>query len=191
MDVVVFHSLLGLRPGVLQWASYLRDAGHVVHTPDLYGGRVFATSAEAAAGIADIGFDGVLERARAAVSDLPNELVYAGFSNGGACAEMLAATRPGARGAVLMHAPLPIKDLGWATWPTSVPVQVHFKERDQLRAPATVEGFAAKVRASGAGYEEFLYEGGGHLFADPDLPHYDARAAALMTERVLAFLSVR
>lgn len=55
------------------------------------------------------------------------------FSNGGACAELLAATRPGARGAILMHAPLPIRDLGWTAWPATVPVEVHFAEKDPLR----------------------------------------------------------
>jgi dienelactone hydrolase len=111
MEIVVFHSLLGLRPGLLAWADRLRGAGFAVHTPDLYEGVYFETSPDAAAGIKHIGFDGVLERARQAVEMLPLDLVYAGFSNGGACAELLAATRPGARGAILIHAPLPIKPL--------------------------------------------------------------------------------
>jgi hypothetical protein len=34
----------------------------------------------------------------------------------------------------------------------------------------------------------FLYQGGEDLFADSSLPAYDAAAAALLTERVLAFL---
>ena len=37
--VVVFHSALGLRPGVLDAARRLRAAGHDVDTPDLYQGR--------------------------------------------------------------------------------------------------------------------------------------------------------
>ena len=36
--------------------------------------------------------------------------------------------------------------------------------------------------------ELFLYPGEQHLFADSSLPSYDAAAAALLTERVLAFL---
>jgi dienelactone hydrolase len=186
--ILLFHSLLGLRPGVVLWADRLRALGHVVHTPDLYDGLWFDNSAEAAAGIKHIGFDGVLERAVAAATGLPDDLVYAGFSNGGACAELLAATRPGAKGAILIHAPLPIKPLGWTDWPASVPVGVHFNRRDPLRDPATVAQFAAKVRASCAPYQEFLYEGRGHLFADPDLPHYSEADAALLLERVSAFV---
>ena len=37
--------------------------------------------------------------------------------------------------------------------------------------------------------ELFLYPGDEHLFADSSLPSYDARAATLLTERVLAFLA--
>lgn len=187
-EIVVFHSLLGLRPGTISFADQLRAAGYIVHTPDLYDGLVFDTSPEAAAGIAHIGFDGVLQRAAASVAGLPSDLVYAGFSNGGACAELLAATRPGARGAILMHAPLPIKALGWSQWPGGVPVQVHFNRRDPLRDPATVDQLASKVRDGGAPFEEFLYEGRGHLFADPGLPQYDEANAALMRARVLSFL---
>jgi dienelactone hydrolase len=36
--------------------------------------------------------------------------------------------------------------------------------------------------------EVFLYPGEEHLFADSSLPAYDAAAAVLLTERVLAFL---
>ena len=36
--------------------------------------------------------------------------------------------------------------------------------------------------------EVFEYPGEEHLFADRSLPSYDAAAAGLMTERVLAFL---
>ena len=37
--------------------------------------------------------------------------------------------------------------------------------------------------------ELFLYPGDQHYFADRTLPSYDAAAAALLTERVLAFLA--
>jgi dienelactone hydrolase len=192
-EIALFHSVLGLRPGVLQWAARLRGAGYVVHTPDLYGGEVFADPAEAAEKLHDLNltFDEILARSQRAVADLPNELVYAGFSNGGACAELLAATRPGARGAILMHAPLPIRDLGWQTWPATVPVQVHFAERDPLRNQAVVDVFVARVRAAGAHVEQFLYPCAGHLFADPDRPAFNAASSEKMFATVLDFLKTR
>jgi dienelactone hydrolase len=39
--------------------------------------------------------------------------------------------------------------------------------------------------------ELFLYPGEQHLFADSSLPSYDPDAAALLTQRVLDFLSGR
>lgn len=127
-------------------------------------------------------------RAAAAVAHLPNEVMYAGFSNGGACAELLAATRSGARGAILMHAPLPIRTLGWQAWPGTVPVQVHFGEEDPLRSQPVIDDLAAAVRRSGANFDEYVYPGCGHLFADRDLPAYRETPAENMLHRVIAFL---
>ena len=39
--------------------------------------------------------------------------------------------------------------------------------------------------------ELFLYPGDQHYFADSTLPSYDAGAAKLLTQRVLAFLDAR
>ncbi|HET6200736.1 MAG: dienelactone hydrolase family protein [Candidatus Acidiferrales bacterium] len=190
-EVVLYHSAYGLRPGVLQWAERLRQCGYTVHTPDLYDGEVFSDRMDAVRKIQELGFDGMLARSQAAVSHLRNDLVYAGFSNGGAYAELLAATRPGARGAILMHAPLPIRDLGWTKWPGTVPVQVHFADKDPLRNEKVIEALAERVRAGDATFEQHIYAAPGHLFADPDMPAYDAAAAALMFQRVLEFLGSR
>jgi dienelactone hydrolase len=189
-EIVLFHSLLGLRRAVLQWAERLRAAGHTVHTPDLYDGEVFDEMAAAARKIQAFGgFDELLARSQAAVSGLPCELVYAGFSNGGVCAELLAATRTGARGAILMHAPLPIRDLGWKIWPATVPVQVHFAEKDPLRSQQVIDALSARVRDSGANFQQCDYPGSGHLFADLDWPGYSEAASELMWERMLEFLA--
>jgi dienelactone hydrolase len=111
----------------------LRAAGHNVSSPDLYNGDVFDDAAGAIAKIQELGFDEILVRSRRTVADLAHEMAYIGFSNGGACAELVAATRPGARGVVLIGAPLSIRDLGWTAWPPGVPVHVHFGEEDPRR----------------------------------------------------------
>src|SRR6267154_2618987 len=187
-EIVLFHSAYGLRPAVLQWAERLREAGHTVHAPDLYDGEVFSDRMDAVRKIQELGFDGLLTRVAEAIRGLRSDLFYAGFSNGGACAELLAATRPGARGAILMHAPLPIRDLGWKSWPSSVPVQVHFADRDPLRDQRVIDALAGRVRSSGAVFEQYDYSVPGHLFADPDMPAYNAEAADLMFRSVLEFL---
>jgi dienelactone hydrolase len=187
-EVVLYHSAYGLRPAVVDFADKLRAAGHIVHTPDLYDGEVFSDRDHAIRKIQELGFDGMLDRAVNAVAKLAQGVVYAGFSNGGACAELLAATRPGARGAILMHAPLLIRDLGWTVWPSGVPVQVHFADKDPIRNQSVIDNFSVKVRKSGASFERFDYDAPGHLFADPAFPAYNQPAAALMTTRVLEFL---
>jgi dienelactone hydrolase len=182
-DIVLFHSALGLRPAVHAFAGSLREAGHTVHTPDLFDGEVFD---DLAAGIAKrdaLGIAAIAARARAAVDGLPADLVLAGFSLGAGPAQLLAQTRPGARAAVLMHGALPPEAFG-APWPAGVPVQVHAAEHD----PEVDLGAARAVVAQAAHGELHLYPGDGHLFADADAPEHDPASARRMTERVLAFL---
>jgi dienelactone hydrolase len=187
-EIVLFHSVLGLRPAVLEWAERLRGAGHRVHTPDLYDGAVFDDYEAAGRHLESLGgIPALMARTRAAVAHLPAELVYVGFSNGGGCAELLALTRPRARGAILMHAALPVEAFGASAWPAGVPVQLHYAERDPFRDQGAINALAGSVRASGAAYEAYDYPVDGHLFADPQLPGFDAGAAALMLERVLSF----
>jgi dienelactone hydrolase len=187
-EIVLFHSAYGLRPAVLQWAQRLRNAGCTVHTPDLYDGDVFSDRMDAIRKIQQLGFDGMLARAQQSVAHLRSDLFYAGFSNGGVCAELLGATRHGAYGSILMHAPLPIRDLGWQSWPATVPVQVHFADKDPLRDQRVIDTLAARVRASGATFQQHDYSAPGHLFADPGMPAYDADAAEQMFNHVLEFL---
>jgi len=187
-EVVVYHSAYGRRPAIIEFADKLRTAGHLVHTPDLYDGEVLSDRNDAIRKIQELGFDKLLERAVAAVESLPHDLVYAGFSNGGACAELLAATRPGARAAILIHAPLMVRDLGWTVWPSNVPVQVHFADKDPIRNQSVIDALGVKVRQSGSNFEQFDYNAPGHLFADPAFPAYNVDAAQLMTRRVLEFL---
>lgn len=188
-EVVLFHSVLGLRPAVHRWADRLRAGGHVVHTPDLYEGRSFDEYDPAFQFLETIGgIETLMTRSHASVDGLPADLVYAGFSNGAASAELLALTRPGARGAVLMHGALPVQLFGAEAWPAGVPVQLHQAVDDPFREPEADAAFTASVNGSGARLEAFDYPITGHLFADDGLPEYDAASAESMMERVLAFL---
>lgn len=189
-EIVLFHSVLGLRPGVTDAAERLRAAGHTVHTPDLYGGKVFDDYTTALQWVESIGgIPELISRTQAAVADLPEDVVFAGFSNGGASAELLAATRPGAKGALLLHAALPVAALGVSAWPGHVPVQVHYAADDPFREEELLDAFAAEVRSSGASYEFFEYPVSGHLITDPSLPgEYHQESAETLFARVLEFL---
>jgi dienelactone hydrolase len=185
-EVVLYHHVQGLTGGVRSFADELRQAGHAVHTPDLFDGRTFDTIEEGMAFARETGFGALAERGVAVAEPIRYDVVYAGFSFGVMVAQQLAQTRPSARGAVLMSACLPVSEFGTA-WPEGVPVQVHGKDADPFFAE-DLETAQALVESTDRA-ELFLYPGEEHLFADSSLPAYDAAAATLLTDRVLAFLN--
>ncbi|MFE3416050.1 dienelactone hydrolase family protein [Streptomyces mirabilis] len=187
-EVLLFHHAQGLTPGVHAFAESLRGAGHAVHVPDLYEGRVFENLEEGAAHAQGIGFGTLVERGRAAAAELPAELVYAGFSLGVLPAQYLAQTRTGAKGALLFHSCVPASEFG-GDWPRQVPVQIHGMEADEYFVDeGDLDAARALVESAPDAAELFLYPGKQHLFADDSLPSYDEHAATLLTRRVLALL---
>jgi dienelactone hydrolase len=186
-EVVLFHSALGLRPAVEAFAERLRTAGHTVHTPDSFDGEVFEDLAGGVLKRDALGIPELIARAQAAVADLPPGLVYAGFSMGTGAAALLAATRPGARAAILVHGALAPAAIDLPAWPP-VPVQVHYAEGDPEVDVDQVHELEAAARAAGIPAEVHVYGRLGHLFEDPGLPNHDPEAAELLTKRVLSFL---
>jgi dienelactone hydrolase len=184
-EVLLYHHVQGLTAGVQSFADELRQAGHTVHTPDLFDGRTFVTLEEGMAFARQEGFEVLAGRGTAAADAIRPDVVHAGFSFGVVIAQRLAQTRPGSRGALLMYSCLPVSEFGEA-WPDGVPVQVHGKEGDEFFLE-DIDAARALVDSSACA-ELFLYHGNEHLFADSSLPEYDPASAALLTERVLAFL---
>ncbi|OYO19024.1 dienelactone hydrolase [Enemella evansiae] len=184
-EIILFHHAQGLTPGVQDFADRLRSAGHTVHVPDLYDGRTFDDVESGVAHVQQLGFDTVRARGVAAAEELPNELVYAGFSLGVMPAQQLAQTRPGAVGALFFDGCLPAAEFG--DWPAGLPAQVHAGTDD----PWFGEDMdAARALAeSQPSVELFLYSGTDHLFADSSLPAYAPEAADLLRERTLGFLT--
>jgi len=184
-DVVLYHHVQGLTKGMQSFADDLSQAGHTVHTPDLFDGRTFETIEDGLGFAREAGFGALVERGVAAAEGI-GPAVYAGFSFGVMVAQQLAQTQPGARGALLMCGCLPVSEFGDA-WPAGVPVQIHGKEGDEF-FEEDLEAARDLVASTGEA-ELFLYPGEEHLFADSSLSAYDAAAATLLTERVLAFLA--
>ena len=184
-EVVLYHHVQGLTEGVGSFADELRQAGHTVHTPDLFDGSRFDTIDEGMGFAREAGFGALAERGVATAEAISPDVVYAGFSFGVMVAQQLAQTRAGARGALLMSGCLPVSEFGDA-WPEGVPVQVHGKDADPFFAE-DIEAAQALVESTDRA-ELFVYAGEEHLFADSSLPAYDAAAAALLTKRALAFL---
>jgi dienelactone hydrolase len=185
-EVLLFHHAQGLTTGCLAFADRLRAAGHVVHAPDLYDGKTFTDLDEGVGYAKEVGFDTIGERGRLAADILPDGIVYAGFSLGAMPAQMLAQTRPGAKGALLFHACFPPSEFG-GPWPQGVPVQIHMMESDEWVLEGDLDA-ARDLAETEESAELFLYPGDRHLFADNSLPDYDEKAAELLLERVLSFL---
>lgn len=189
-EVVLFHHAQGLTAGVIAFADELRGAGHTVHTPDLFDGRTFGSLADGVGYAEEIGFGEIIQRGARAVESLPSGLVYAGFSLGVLPAQYLAQTRAGVRGALFCYSCVPVSEFG-SGWPDGVPVQVHGMDADPIFVGEGDIDAARELVEQAEDGQLFLYPGDQHYFADNSLPSYDPEAAALLTQRVLAFLSDR
>lgn len=180
-SILLLHSALGLRPGVEDFAERLRGHGHELTVPDFYEGHVFDAEPE---GIAHRdAHPEYFEHVRAVADEMPADTVLAGFSLGSFFAQRLAAKRPAARAAILMHsvtAPRP-------PW-SGVPVQVHRYATDPWISLDDVATLGEAVRASGAPFEDHVTPGRGHLFTDPGVEGFDEAARDATIERIAAFL---
>lgn len=184
-EVLLYHHIQGLTDGVRAFAEDLRRAGHTVHTPDLFDGETFATIDDGFSFAQEAGLEELRIRGMAAADGLGPDLVYAGMSFGVMIAQQLAQTRPGARGAVLMHSCAPVSEFG-RSWPPGVPAQIHGMDDDEFFAedlPA-----ARELAESTPNAELFVYPGDRHLFTDSSLEAFDEDAASLLRERVHSFL---
>ena len=190
-EVVLFHHVQGLTDGVRAFADQLRAGGHTVHTPDLFDGQQAATLDEGIAHAQGLSDELVNERAERVLADLPDELVYAGFSFGAATAQRLAQTRPKARGALLYESCISITGpWSFGPWPDGVPVQIHGMDKDPFFAlEGDIDAARELVETVGSDLAElFVYPGDRHLFTDSSLPSYDADAATLVVQRSREFL---
>jgi dienelactone hydrolase len=187
-SVALFHSVLGVRPGVEDAATRLRDFGHEVRVIDQYDGRSFDDYVSAAAYAEQLGFPALMQAALDATADLPDGIVVAGFSNGAGMAEHVALHRRVAA-AVLFSGALPLDILGAGLWPAAVPVQLHYGVSDPNRNQDWVDQFLAAVRASGGGTEFHEYALSGHLFTDASrTDEFDPEATEMLWNHVHDFL---
>ena len=190
-EIVLFHHVQGLTAGVSEFAVELQNAGHTVHTPDLFDGRTFITIDDGMAYARTIGFGALLDNGVTAAEalSLKGGVVYAGFSLGGMPAQRLAQTSPNARGALLFHACVAVSEFS-ERWPNDVPVQIHAMDADPF---FTEEGgdldAARELVASTSLAELFLYRGNEHLFTDSSLPAYEPTQTRLLIQQTLTFLS--
>jgi dienelactone hydrolase len=191
-EVVLFHHVQGLTDGVRSFAAELGAGGHTVHTPDLFDGQLPATIDDGIALVNSIGEEVLDARVAEAVASLPPGVVFGGFSFGEAKAQRLAQTRPGARGALLYEACIPVTgEWAFGPWPAGVPVQIHGMDKDPFFGlEGDLDAARELVDTVGPDLAElFVYPGDQHLFTDSSLPSYDAETTALVLERSRDFLA--
>jgi dienelactone hydrolase len=132
--VALFHSVLGVRQGVLDAAERLRREGHEVLVPDLYDGRTFDDYPPAMAfAWEELGIGALTSAALASVACLPDGFVVAGFSLGCVLAAHVATKRP-VSGVLWIAGAFPVSafDDG-RVWPAGVPAQTHSTVEDPWR----------------------------------------------------------
>ncbi|MFJ5027938.1 dienelactone hydrolase family protein [Streptomyces sp. NPDC088560] len=186
MNIMLFHSIYGLRPAVREAADRLRAAGHEVWTPDLFEGRTFDTVEEGMEYRGEIGKDELLKRAVLAAAPYSEcGLVYAGFSLGASVAQTLALGDDKARGLLLLHG---TSDIAPNAQAEDLPVQLHVAEPDPFETDDWLSAWYLQMGRTGADVEVYRYAGAGHLYTDPELPDYDAEAAEATWRVALGFL---
>lgn len=182
--VILFHSVLGLRPAESSISELFRRAGHTVIVPDLFGGRTAATVDQGFELADRVGWDAITGRAREAVRNLPEDALLAGISMGASVVEALLPSRPKASGVLLLH--------GLCGLPTTLrsglPIQLNLADPDCYFPSHRVAAWEETARSVGADAEVHRYPGAGHYYTDATLPDHDAPAAELTRSRCVEFL---
>lgn len=185
--VAVFHSVLGVTPGLVEFAGKLKRPGREVHVIDQYDGQVFDDYEEAGAYVEEVGFPDLMAKAIQGVADRPDGFVAMGFSNGAGMAEFVAANRP-VSGVVMCSGALLLETIG-ITWPQGVPAQIHSTTDDPRRDQDAIDSVKQAVEDAGGTVQVFDYPGSGHLFADSSrADEYQPAEAELMLSRIKDFL---
>ena len=181
--VVLFHSILGLRPVEHEIAAHFQRHGHTVSLPDLFGGRTTNDYDEGFAQRKEVGNQAIMAAAQAAVDSAPASAVLAGVSFGAALVSEFWLSRPDMAGALLMA--------GVTDWMDprrpGFPISAHIARPDPFDDDTFFDDWVAG--AGGVALNLHRYDGVGHYFLDRSLPDFGALQAQLCLDRAVAFLN--
>lgn len=180
-DILLYHSVLGLRPVELELADEWRSAGHSVATPDLFDGRTAETYDDGFVILQDIGLQTVAERALHAADQQPETIIRAGVSMGASMAARAWAKKPDTKGVLFIAGPAP-----WPEEVSGTPVQLHAARPEPFDEEEVFEEWYSEN--PGAHLEVFRYDDVGHYFLDASLPDYSETASDECRERCRSFL---
>lgn len=190
--VLVCHAWWGLNEFFVGLCDRLAGEGFVALAPDMYGGQVASTVAEAEAAVgtltsetaravATAGLDTLLARPEVTGTSAGT----LGFSLGGAYAMLLSAWNPDQVAAVV--------DFYGATEGDFANAQAgylgHFAPGDEWEPDEYVHALEAMLHEAGHDATFHWYPGTGHWFFEDNRPDaYNAEAAQLAWQRTLSFL---
>jgi len=192
--VLVLHAWWGLNDFFRGLCDRLAEAGFVVVAPDLWGGVVATTQAQAQSLIDQRGDTALSQAVSDGLAYLEAHpavrgpgLGAVGFSMGAAWAIELASVRPKLRAVTLFYG---IGEADFAT--TKAAFLGHFADDDPWEPLEGVQQQQAAMRAAGREASFHFYPATGHWFFEADRPDaYNPAAAALAWERTLTFLRER
>ena len=192
--VLVLHAWWGLNDTMRSVCDRLAQAGFTAFAPDLFGGRIARTVAEADA--LSSAHEG--PRVKSAIveavaflrdrADDPSGLAVVGFSFGAYYAlDLSIAEAERVRSVVLFYG------TGGGDFSKSRAEYLgHFAENDEYEPQAQVDRLATALSNAGRPVTFHRYAGTGHWFFEPDRSDaYNHEAASLAWDRTLAFLRGR
>jgi carboxymethylenebutenolidase len=192
--VLVLHAWWGLNDVFRSLCDRLAAAGFVAVAPDLWGGAVATTVAEAEGLIGQRDDAAILQAVAGALAHLRahpavrgDGLGAIGFSMGAAWAVGLAGARPELAAVTLFYG---VGEGDFAAMRAAF--LGHFAADDPWEPAEGVRWLEGELRAAGREVTFHTYPGAGHWFFEDDRPDaYSPAAAALAWERTLAFLRER
>lgn len=190
--VLVLHAWWGLNETTKAICRRLAENGFVAFAPDLYGGKVVDTIADAEKRSRDLDANQARAEINAAVQYLIQQsgqtergIAVIGLSLGAFFALELSCTHPELiRSVVVFYGTNPADYTG-----AVASYLGHFAEIDEFEPQSEVDNLAASLGQAGRPVEFHLYPGTGHWFFEPDCPDaYSETAAALAWKRTISFL---
>ncbi|KCZ90034.1 dienelactone hydrolase family protein [Hyphomonas johnsonii] len=193
--VVVVHENRGLNPHIKDVARRAALAGYVVLAPDALfplggypgnddDGRALQSQRDSGAMVQD--FMAAADTLRAH-PECNGKVACVGFCFGGAVTNLMAVNQPWLSAAVPFYG-------GWPDTKEAaivkVPLMIHLAGLDE-RVNAGWPPYEAALKAAGADYQAFIYEGVNHGFNNDTTPRYDADAAKLAWSRTLDFFKAK
>jgi len=193
--VLVVHENRGLNPHIEDIARRLAVDGFLAFAPDAlftlggYPGdedkaRELFPKLDAAKTRADF------VASAKALQSLPEgngRVGVVGFCFGGGVANYLATQIPDLAAAVPFYGGQPpVEEVG----KIKAPLLIHYAGQDE-RINAGWPKYEQALKAAGASYEAFVYEGTQHGFNNDTTPRFDAKAAALAWQRTVDFFKAK